>query len=236
MTKPAIKPKWIVYLDHAIYATLTPIRNELTTLFSDKEDEPILLVISSFGGSGVGMFALMDRIANLRASGAKIHGLVEGYAMSAGLICCNLLQATEHRMIGANATLMAHGISARVAGDLQAIGTELVQLHLDTRRIAKICGKLKASDAVALVANQPPGPQSWSSATSPPHRAVPAQPFGDRQVVVLPGCHDKRERLASAHAAHMQPRCDPLQTHPSRALRRTRTFVQAVATRGGDPR
>lgn len=138
MGASAVRPKRMVYLDHDVDRTLTPIRKELTKLYAEDKNKPMLLVISSLGGSALGMFALLDRIGDLRARGATIHGLVEGYAMSAGLI---LLQATEHRMMGANATLMAHGITGGARGDLDYIESELDFMRADTRRVAEIFGR-----------------------------------------------------------------------------------------------
>lgn len=135
-TRHTVDLSRVVYLGD-VDDSMQGARQELTRLVLAKPDEPVTLVITSFGGSVAGMHALMDRIVGLRAAGATINGLVEGYAMSAGLI---LLQVCEHRMMGPHAKLMAHGITTflRSGLDIAGLAKRQTEMIKDTRAVADL--------------------------------------------------------------------------------------------------
>lgn len=145
-TAVKIDPTRMVVLDHDFDATMSRVRERLTQLATSDKDKPITLVISSFGGSVAGLQALMDRIHLLRQAGIKIHGYVEGYAMSAGLI---LLQACDRRIMGPHAKLMAHGITMTFMGgyDIEAMEARLAEAKKDTAWAARLFAARTGRDA-----------------------------------------------------------------------------------------
>jgi ATP-dependent Clp protease protease subunit len=74
---------------------------------------PITVVFNSPGGSVLDGLALFDYLRQLRAAGHVITTVALGRAASMGAV---LLQAGDHRVIGANAFLLVHEVSNLSSG------------------------------------------------------------------------------------------------------------------------
>lgn len=87
---------------------------------SEQSNEPIKLVISTYGGSVDEMFSLYDVIKYLKC---PIHTIALGKVMSAGVL---LLASGEkgHRFVGKSTRIMMHPISSVVFGTVFQINNE----------------------------------------------------------------------------------------------------------------
>lgn len=137
-------PRRLIYVNGDLDETMASARRELVRLFADEPEKPILLVITSSGGAVAGMFALMDTIAHLCASGATIDGMVEGYAMSCAAL---LLQACSRRYAGPNATVMVHGFSYTRGGDLANHAAFRHWVETGTERTVELLGARTRRDS-----------------------------------------------------------------------------------------
>jgi len=111
---PAYAPDRTVFLSCPIEDPLTDLRDGLTRLVAADPEAPVLLVITSEGGSVLDGLALCDHIAILRQGGAIIDCLIEGYALSFGAM---VAQYCGHRMCGPSSILMIHGVEWNHFGD-----------------------------------------------------------------------------------------------------------------------
>ncbi|MCC6629657.1 MAG: ATP-dependent Clp protease proteolytic subunit [Chloroflexi bacterium] len=124
--------------------SMTYQRRELVRLYEAAPEQPILLIITSSGGSALGLLALADTISHLRSGGAKIDCLVEGYACSAALL---LVQACETRIMGSNALLMVHGLAYESEGDLGDHRASYRLGEIVTERMARLLSRRTKRDA-----------------------------------------------------------------------------------------
>ena len=95
--------------EESIKAALAEL-GKWTRRFPGKE---IKIILNSPGGSVIAGLALYDYILSLRSSGHKVTVVALGMAASMGGV---LLQAGDRRVIGKNAMLLIHEVSAGAAG------------------------------------------------------------------------------------------------------------------------
>lgn len=118
----------VIFLDEFVGPEIaTKINKELTILA--EKPEPILIRISSNGGSVDSELAIVDSIHRAQAAGCQVIGIVYGHSMSAAF---EVLQACDVRKMGRAAILMVHGITSWTVGDLRDINAEqklLTRLH-----------------------------------------------------------------------------------------------------------
>ena len=79
---------------------------------------PITVIFNSPGGSVLDGFALYDYLRLLRGAGHHVTTLALGRAASMGAV---LLQAGDHRAIGANAFMLVHEVSAGSTGKVSEL-------------------------------------------------------------------------------------------------------------------
>jgi ATP-dependent protease ClpP protease subunit len=85
--------------------------DKINSLYDENPRKPIVINITSCGGSVLGMFAMMDAMDAIRAKADKDFYFVTyatGYALSAG---CDLLAHGDLRICSANTTVMSHLVS-----------------------------------------------------------------------------------------------------------------------------
>jgi ATP-dependent Clp protease protease subunit len=114
----------IVYLTGSVTETsILAVNAQLLTLAS-QGDEPISLVISTYGGEIYEMFSLYDTIKFLNC---PVHTVGLGKIMSAGVL---LLASGERgkRLIGPSARVMVHSISSCIYGNVFDLENELQEV------------------------------------------------------------------------------------------------------------
>lgn len=94
--------------------------------------KPISIVFNSPGGSVFDGLALFDFIREVRANGTPVHTTALGMAASMGGI---LLQAGEHRVMGRNAYMLIHEVSAGAVGKLS-------EMEDEAKLMGRLCDKL----------------------------------------------------------------------------------------------
>jgi len=77
--------------------------------------KPFTIVFNSPGGSVIDGMALFDHIIDLRSKGHRITTVARGMAASMGGV---LLQAGDHRVMGAEAYVLIHELSAGTGGKI----------------------------------------------------------------------------------------------------------------------
>jgi ATP-dependent Clp protease protease subunit len=94
--------------------TISQVIAGILSMAGHNKEKPITLVISTYGGSVDEMFSLYDI---LKYVPCPVRTVGIGKVMSAGVL---LLSAGEKgkRLIGSNARLMIHGISAGISGNV----------------------------------------------------------------------------------------------------------------------
>lgn len=128
-----------IWIDGEIDNQMVAGRLAIRDLATAHANKTITLMINSPGGSAYGMFAVMEEMDLARVDlRVRFNGLAEGIAMSAGLI---LLQHCDERRMGRWTTLMAHGVSYGVRGDLHDHDTEMLLTRRMTQRIADLFGR-----------------------------------------------------------------------------------------------
>lgn len=95
---------------------------ELTTTLEQwsatNPQKPLRLLLNSPGGSVQAAFSLIDELRHLRSNGHKVTISVYGMAASAAGF---LLQAADHRVIGANSMILIHEVSSATDGKLSSM-------------------------------------------------------------------------------------------------------------------
>lgn len=80
-----------------------------------KDAEPIVIAISSYGGSLLDIFSVISYIEYLKEEGYEIHTIADGKAMSAGAF---LLMCGSKRYARRYASIMLHQLSAGTSGTI----------------------------------------------------------------------------------------------------------------------
>jgi len=97
--------------------------NVIRTLDPKREDDPITLEVTSYGGDVYGMFAAIDV---LQAAPVKINTLGRGPIMSAAAFI--LAAGTGTRAITRNSIIMVHELSTLLSGTSRDIVTEAAHI------------------------------------------------------------------------------------------------------------
>lgn len=103
---------------YTFYSEVTPdsveaCMRELGRWSRRRPGADITVIFNSPGGSVLDGFALFDYLRLLRAQGHRVTTMALGRAASMGAV---LLQAGDHRVIGANAFMLVHEVSSGSAG------------------------------------------------------------------------------------------------------------------------
>lgn len=106
---------------------------------------PITVIFNSPGGSVLDGLALFDYLRHLRASGHRITTIALGRAASMGAV---LLQAGDHRVVGANSFLLIHEVSNQSAGKVSEMedGVEFSR-RLQRRLLAILADRSHLTEA-----------------------------------------------------------------------------------------
>ena len=93
------------------------------------------IVFNSPGGSVIDGFALYDFLTELKTRGHKITTVCRGMAASMAGI---LLQAGDHRVMGAESVLLVHEISFGAGGKIGEVEDEVAFAKMLTQRVLRI--------------------------------------------------------------------------------------------------
>jgi ATP-dependent protease ClpP protease subunit len=113
---------------------------------------PIELIFNSPGGSAIDGMDLFDFVQELRAKGHYVTTAARGYAASMGGI---LLQAGDLRVMGREAYVLIHQVSAGIVGKIGDIKDEMIFLNKMSERIISIFADRAAQAGRAGTASQP---------------------------------------------------------------------------------
>lgn len=91
-------------------------------VWARQSSEPITIVFNSPGGSVIDGLALYDFLRHLSATGIHITTIGLGMVASMGGV---LLQAGDHRILGANASLLIHEASTGAGGKVSELEDEV---------------------------------------------------------------------------------------------------------------
>lgn len=110
-------------LDFTREVSRSYVEETIQTLHSWRRtsSDPIVIRLSSPGGSVIDGLALYDTIKSLSAEGIKITTVALGWAASMAAV---LLQAGNERVVGNNAYILIHEVSSAAIGKLSEIEDE----------------------------------------------------------------------------------------------------------------
>lgn len=108
---------------------------------------PITLVLYSPGGFVTSGLYLFDELRSLKAAGHHLTIVVRGFAASMGAV---LLQAADHRVIGADAQVMIHEVAAGAIGKISEMEDEAKRLRRMNDRLFEILAERSSKTARQL--------------------------------------------------------------------------------------
>lgn len=112
-TQPTTEDLTCMFYDEVSGASIKPILHQLGIWSSRAPGRSLRLILNTPGGNVVDGFALIDYLKHLRTSGHHVTVVVLGQATSMGAV---ILQAADHRVMGANAWMMLHEVSGGLSG------------------------------------------------------------------------------------------------------------------------
>ena len=100
---------------------------------ANRPDAPITIYINSGGGSVGAGLAIMEMIARAkREYNVQVDTVVTGYAYSMGAV---VAQGGDKRVMGSLSTMMLHGGSILVAGDVEKVFRDYQKLEAQYRKL-----------------------------------------------------------------------------------------------------
>jgi ATP-dependent Clp protease protease subunit len=117
------------------------IKRAIKLMLRKDAESPILLNISSYGGSVYDGLGLYDMIRKLPC---PVYTHCEGYAMSMGLV---LFVAGDVRTAEENSTFMAHSVSSIAGGKAFEIDLESKEVNRLNKLMAKLLSERTNRDA-----------------------------------------------------------------------------------------
>lgn len=126
--------------------------DELTVWDRIEPGCPIELIFNSPGGSAIDGMDLFDFVQELRRKGHFVTTAARGYAASMGGI---LLQAGDKRVMGREAYVLIHQVSAGIMGKIGDIKDEMIFLDKMSARILNIFATRAALAGEAGTATKP---------------------------------------------------------------------------------
>lgn len=91
------------------------VNEDIDNEIKPKDSDPIIIAISSYGGSLLDIFSVISYIESLKEIGYKIYTIAEGKAMSAGAF---LLMCGSKRYARKYSSIMFHQLSAGFSGTM----------------------------------------------------------------------------------------------------------------------